>query len=234
MINRITITGPDQMTSPQDLNFLTQQYPAVEWAILVSASQTGKSKRFPGIDQILDIIEELDRPNLSLHLCGSYVRDLLMGDGTFIYETLAPIWKHFQRVQINTHGQPHPYDPMKVVEFLKLWPEKEFIFQMDQENTQVLTECAAMGVNCSGLFDMSHGAGVSPKEWPLPFKFVKCGYAGGIGPENIAREMEKIDQLVGNTMTWIDMETKVRTNEDWLDIEKVEHCLSAHARYLLG
>jgi phosphoribosylanthranilate isomerase len=40
---------------------------------------------------------------------------------------------------------------------------------------------------------------------------VKCGYAGGIGPDNIREQIIKVNQIVGDVDTWIDMETLIRS-----------------------
>jgi hypothetical protein len=60
---------------------------------------------------------------------------------------------------------------------------------------------------------------------------VKCGYAGGIGPDNIAEQMSKVNFIVNDVDTWIDMETKVRScNDQQFDIVLVEKCLALAER----
>ena len=82
------------------------------------------------------------------------------------------------------------------------------------------------GVNCSTLFDLSHGAGVLPEQWPKPLPGIRCGYAGGLSPDNIKEQLTLISAAVGDTPIWIDMETHVRSNNDRLfDLGKVEQVL---------
>lgn len=230
MIKIVTITGADNSVTPQDIANLAMDFPFSEWAILVSRSQQG-GRRFPSIDWIKELIEikKILPFNLSLHLCGAYVRELLIGDISFIQNELFSIWPYFERVQINTHGQEHKISIGRLIEALSIWPDKEFIFQYDEVPYHItaLNEAKANNLKVSALFDLSHGAGVLPSEWPDLLPGLKCGYAGGISPENIAAQCEKVNLKVGSVDTWIDMETHVRSNNDSLfDLNKVDKCLS--------
>lgn len=46
--------------------------------------------------------------------------------------------------------------------------------------------------------------------------------------------MLKINDLVGETETWIDMETRVRNDREWLDLDKVERVLEIAAPIING
>ena len=114
-----------------------------------------------------------------------------------------------------------------------LW-EPEVIFQGDEVNAgaglHVQTKQA--GFSVSMLFDCSHGAGVLPKSWPNSIPSIKCGWAGGMGPANIATQIPRIDAayLAGGSSFpyWVDMETLVRTETkpDEFDLNK---CLAVAA-----
>lgn len=226
MITTVTITGADDSIRPQELLSITNHYPFVEWALLVSRSSTGHG-RFPSIEWIKELQTIAPDLKISCHLCGAYVRELLLGDIDFITNELDDIWNQFQRVQINTHGIPHAFNHSKMLKALNIWPEKEFIFQYDNANSDILLAANRNGVNCSALFDLSHGAGVSPSEWPDLLPGIKCGYAGGISPKNIKSECIRVSEKTGEVETWIDMETHVRSNNDKdFDLTKVESCLS--------
>jgi len=239
MITVVTITGADESVKPGDLFQLSMKYPFVEWAILVSRNSTGQKSRFPKMDWIKSLIDvaavtkHSQAPmKLSLHLCGDYVNELLNGEVGFIYSELAEIWLAFQRFQINTHGIAHEYDGKGLIETLKLWPEKEFIFQYDEVNDGALKACVNAGVNCSALFDLSHGAGIAPDKWPQPIDGIKCGYAGGISPENIVKNIMAVNSVSRGRETWIDMETHVRSNQDkQFDLYRVEDCLRKYTEF---
>lgn len=226
MITTVTITGADDSIRPSELLPLTNRYPYVEWALLVSRSSTG-FKRFPSIKWIEELQSLSPDLKLSCHLCGAYVKQILLGDIDFIAKDLRTIWSAFQRVQINTHGIPHPFHQKEMLEVFGLWPEKEYIFQYDNQNSDILLAAHRNGIKCSTLFDLSHGAGISPSEWPDLLPGIKCGYAGGISPENIINECIRVSEKTIEIETWIDMETHVRSNNDEdFDLTKVESCLS--------
>ncbi len=68
------------------------------------------------------------------------------------------------------------------------------------------------------LYDPSGGFGREPAAWPRhPGGDRLVGYAGGIGPDNAARVVEAIG---ADGPYWIDMESRVRTEDDWLALEK--------------
>ena len=71
------------------------------------------------------------------------------------------------------------------------------------------------------LFDLSEGAGMESFElWPKPPPGQRVGYAGGIGPHNIRRAMEFVNQHT-HARIWLDMERNVRTPDYLMDLGKV-------------
>lgn len=234
MITKVTITGADDSISPAALIPITEKYPFVEWGILVSSRNFGNN-RFPSMDwlKLLEVVKK-DHPEikLSCHFCGAYVREILLGNFAPIQE-LGVIWNIFDRVQLNTHGLEHAIDSQKMALLMLTYSEKEFIFQYDGVNTRGLFYAKEKMVNCSALFDLSHGAGILPNEWPSLLPNVPCGYAGGISPENIEEQIIAIERRAGDSPIWIDMETHVRSNMDAeFDLEKVERCLSISSKYV--
>lgn len=226
----MTITGADNSIKPQELCELTYRFPFVEWGILVSKKQYGNN-RFPSKDWIKKLVYEVhESTQLSCHLCGQFVKDILIGKDN-AQQDLGELWNFFNRVQINTQGIPHAYFAEKLSAILV--PGKEYIFQYDNQNAEILEAAINSGAKCSTLFDLSHGAGVLPSKWPLPFPNIKCGYAGGLSPENLNTQIQLIESKVGNTEIWIDMETHVRSNNDMLfDLKKVEKCLKIASKYI--
>lgn len=254
MLDRVTITGADDSIRPDDLIPLTQEFPFVEWGILASHSSTGRTSRYPSWEWMVTLqARSCDCPmNLSLHLCGRWVRNLLVGrrddqlhDATFF---------RFQRVQLNFHAENARCEPTKFAARLREI-NRHFLFQLDGENGNEHLD-AANGEevpHCYGLFDVSGGAGILPKEWPQP-KYLDVqpgedgcgeeywayhGYAGGLGPENLAEQIPRILAAAAATehtregRIWIDMETHVRSDHDRLfDLNKVRRCLEIAATYI--
>jgi len=233
MITKVTMTGADDSISPAALIPLTEKYPFVEWGILVSRRNFG-SNRFPSQNwlRLLEVMKK-DRPEikLSCHLCGIYVKHFLLGIRDAILG-LDTIWNIFDRVQLNTHGIEHDFNAKYISDLMSQYSEKEFIIQYDGVNTELLFSVGHLP-NCSALFDLSHGAGILPNEWPSLLPNVPCGYAGGISPENIEGQIIAIERRAGNNQIWIDMETHVRSNMDTqFDLEKVERCLEIASKYV--
>lgn len=217
-LTKVTLTGADDSVTPEDLFKLSKRYPFVEWGILLSRNSVGQ-KRFPSkkwLDNLTKKRRFVEREiNFSAHLCGGYVREILKGNLGFIYNEITPAtWRLFQRVQINTHGQLHEYTTDGIATFIETYYTKEFIFQYDDVNTGIFRE-AGKYMETSFLFDLSHGAGVLPEEWPEPIEGRQCGYAGGLGPDNVEEQIKMISKKVpANYELWIDMETKIRDRND--------------------
>jgi hypothetical protein len=198
--------------------------------ILISRKQFG-NYRFPSKKWLNELFKFKNDLKLSCHLCDAYVRELAQGKEAFINE-LDYFFTMFERVQINFHAIPHEYSDDMIL-LLKNIKNKEFIFQYDNVNTSILDSAHSANINCSALYDLSHGAGILPNEWPLPLHNIKCGYAGGLSPDNLDEQIKLIESKVCDTEIWIDMETHVRSNNDSLfDLEKVQKCLEIASKYI--
>jgi len=233
-LDRVTITGADDSVEPSDLLALSREHPFVEWGLLVSASNTG-TPRFPSYRWLLSLVEQCivaavnyREPRLSLHFCGRWVRGLLLGQ----QPEGMPHWftgPQFQRMQLNFHGETLPCVPEAFGKALGDFQDKQIIFQIDGHMGQSFLASVAdergNPFDAVPLFDCSHGAGVLPGTWPAPFcPKTYHGYAGGLGPDNLAEQLPLIGAAAGETRIWIDMESRVRTDERF-DLAKVRRCL---------
>ena len=235
-LDRVTITGPDNSINPTDLISLTKEFPFVEWGILYSASSMG-SNRFPNADWLHELRSMSRREHLplSLHLCGQYVRRILVGDDPQDVWTFIDV---FDRVQLNFHAEKNICNPKAchgTLLRLSDHGQREFIFQIDGERgNQHLKAIQEEGddFRSFGLFDVSGGAGILPRDWPAPLLMLDDGtpdyhgYAGGLGPDNLAEQIPLIAKAANGCRFWIDMETHVRSHNDRIfDLEKVRRCL---------
>lgn len=171
--------------------------------------------------------------NLSCHICGQWCKDVLTGRNT-IELTFPGLLSVFKRVQLNFHAEKHSIT-RQGLDLLKNDPHfcsKQIIFQMDGVNESIFSKATAAGVNAVPLFDLSHGAGVLPDEWPDPIADY-CGYAGGLGPDNLQEQVLAIAQSSSENRIWIDMETRVRSDRDRkFDLDKVKQCLDIAKKYV--
>jgi len=178
---------------------------------------------------------------LSGHLCGRWVRDLLAG--RFTYKEERPdhfaLWK---RMQLNFAGGPEPAEDFWWA-LASVHDRVTFIFQVNGDSDYLYYSPAegdwpggamARGLNAVALYDHSGGKGRVPRNWtPLPHPEVFTGYAGGLGPDNLADQLKRIEDAVGDSTIWIDLETKVRSDNDQVfDLDKVRRCYDIARPYL--
>lgn len=238
MIKKVTITGADDNTDPKALFELSRAYPFVEWGILRSQRQEGRP-RYPSNDWMFAFKMEhmslsnrsIQRPSIqvSIHLCGSWVREFLEGN-MFPARFLGEL---YQRVQINTHGELHRVTE-DFITLVKSMPETEFIMQVDGLMNEFIQRSVG-NFRVAALFDLSSGAGILPDHWPKPLHGIHCGYAGGLSPENVVDQIRSIEVIAGDSPTWIDVETHVRSvidGKDVLDMSKVETFLRRSAPFV--
>lgn len=110
--------------------------------------------------------------------------------------------------------------------------EKEFIFQWDGVNDHLTYASFAAGLKVAALFDTSGGAGQLPLSWPKPIAAFPCGYAGGLGPDNVAEQLRSIARVCQQPF-WIDMERNVRSFDDQdLDLTAVRRVLYSSRQFL--
>lgn len=218
-----TLTGADDTVDPGDLFQLSQEFPFVEWGILIGSKSRHRFPSANWIRRLCLLANYSDKKiNLSLHICGSQLDLITTGNPI---PGSAP---QFKRCQLNFHGEPRGNVGGKIAEaFEKMLPwAPTIIFQLDGENHSLSKECLANAFSCVGLHDLSHGAGVTPAEWPeggtahMPY-----GYAGGLGPDNIAEQLPKIHAAAFGAPYWIDMETKLYTGLQF-DLAKCREVLT--------
>lgn len=217
----VTITGADESVDPAWLLGLSERYPYVEWGILLSQKRSGKEPRYPGaawIKELSDAVFKHKGVNLSLHLCGQWGREALVGEWR-PPQQLFYICMQAQRIQFNVPNPPLT----KLVETSK-------------QHILPVPDFAAVPANFAPLFDRSGGRGALPSEWPTPLPGVYCGYAGGLTPANLDASLQAILGLADDTQEcWVDMESGVRghrNGQDVFDLDKVEACLRIAERYV--
>jgi hypothetical protein len=243
----VTITGADDGVTPDELVSLSEEFPFAEWGILFSSKHHGVP-RWPStgwVHRLAAIAERSPAMNLSAHLCGQWVRDLLAGRFTFA-ETFPWLLPRFARVQLNFHAEPQQVLGARFLLALQAHTRRadgdrrQFILQADGVNNAIFETARfePADVDVTTLFDLSHGNGLTPVDWPRPYtderlEPVYCGYAGGIGPDNVVEQLGRIAAAAAGGPFWIDMETRVRTPDDArLDMAKVRRVLVACAPFV--
>jgi len=224
-IKIVTLTGADDNTDPLDLMNLSEKYPFVEWGILFSDKKIG-TPRYPSKIWINNLYRISNRKlNLSAHFCGSLVNESL-NYGTNIHLENSE-FKSFNRVQLNLGRRiqeisNYTTNLTKISKTKKLILGGNYNCNIDQNIFDK--------TNIFPLYDESGGRGLE-SSWKNPFhKEFFVGFAGGLGPDNLIQELNKIAEIVDGDI-WIDMESKIRTNNK-LDLEKCNKILDLVADYM--
>ena len=234
----VTLTGASDDVDVKELVDLSLEFPFVEWGILYSHKLSGVEQKYPSRQWIKKFFDTVNMTgysnpmNVALHLCGNVIDDYI-NDTLFtvnpssknninIVEFMHPyfILENF-RLQLN-FTLPHIGVDIEDIEAVisgELFP---IITQHKPANTILLEY--GFPSNHQLLFDTSGGRGITPTEWPEQIPEKMCGYAGGIGPDNIKDVLSAISNIAV-TPYWIDMEAKLRTN-DKFDLDKCRYILN--------
>ena len=197
---RISFTGLDRKTCKAEIETLLED-DRVELGVLYSRTPRGRN-RYPEHDQIAQLLDWC-RGRGALHICGAGLHDLL--DGYMEYLTRSAV-----RIQVNG-----PISLDEAGKILRTHPAQMIITQNSIRNLPLLN---LEGDNHALLVDGSTGYGRIPETWERPDTVKQVGFAGGLGPDNIKAELERI-RRVATEPYWIDMESGLR-KEDWFDFQK--------------
>lgn len=209
-IGKITLTGADERTDVQDLVRLAHDYPEVEIGLLYTATPEGRP-RYPSRHWILHAATALSG-RVAIHVCGRGARHELSEGG------MADLIFHAPRIQVNGRIEAAEAEWLSSL-------VGTLITQHNESNTQLLDVRAPNHVL---LMDASGGRGVSPEAWTPPDTPKLIGFAGGMGPDNLAVEYPRISQ-VARPGSWSDMEGKLREN-DWFSLRLARQCADLHRK----
>jgi hypothetical protein len=168
--------------------------------------------------------------NLSAHLCGKWVRDIVYY-GIIPHELLSS--GIFKRVQLNIHNIKSA-DINFIVGLKKLINDYglEVILPWNGIHTELIDMAKNNDIKISALYDISGGHGIQISKFIYPIDKVMFGYAGGIGVDNIVQILDSLKQLLPvNYKTWIDMETKTRSENNFFDLYLVKEILKLCSIY---
>ena len=219
----VTFTGIDNWTNLDALERLQEQYPYAEFGVLASYHYGENGPRFPE-PHVFDALKGR-KLNLSLHLCGKLALYSVATNFDAAIKFLGEEhFNMFKRVQLNMHIKQVEQEQLAALT-LKGNLE-QIIIQM--HTPQLCRQYFADGYHndCLGyLLDSSAGAGVDTPIDIVTQQGVDVGYAGGMGVSNVWSKLKTLLQHESNDVFWIDMETRVRTNEI-LDLELVRQVLA--------
>lgn len=206
--HRITLTGADERTDLDGLRELITRSPMVEIGLLYTTTPEGRN-RYPSRQWLQSAAKALSG-RVAIHVCGRGARKEL-SEGT-----LAFLTHHAPRVQVNGHLEIEEAEHLAT-------RVGTLLTQHNARNSHLLDVRAS---NHAVLIDASGGQGISPETWSPPETAKTVGFAGGLGLDNLAHELEQI-ALVARPGHWVDMEGKLRQN-DWFDLATATLCADIH------
>lgn len=130
----------------------------------------------------------------------------------------------FQRVQLNFKiGRNKAPEIGRLESQMKQYPHLRFILSYNDANADLIGKIyQRRQVVFDCLFDESFGEGVAPSQrHPPVFADVIQGYAGGLSPENVSSELEKIADIVPlDAVIFVDAEGKLKGDDGHFDYAK--------------
>lgn len=257
-LTHCTLTGIDDRTDLSMLATLSGRYAHAEWGFLYSPKRQGQPGRYPAVATLCRAFEGLPASvRVALHVCGDGVQDLVAGESV-VTDLVALVGQRGGRVQLNFNlgklshtarmdarlcsqddhsgKSDHPFNSTSLLcgisRVLAHHPLVTFIAQYHAQN-HAAYEVLRGRPNFAVLFDRSGGTGRLPDRWPAPLGDVPCGYAGGLGPDNLVDQLDVIAETAGERDIWIDMENNLRTRDgqgvDWFDLRHAGLCLDITA-----
>ena len=219
----VTFSGVDETADLERLKEIRSHYFTVEWGLGLAVERQNPEAGFPGVDWICQLAPEL---NLSAQLTGKSSRAFLMGDDTELMAKYGKVWPLFRRIQINSTDGIDQVDLPRLSQLIAKNPDKQIILRIRDRDLEVADALVAQGISCSTLFDESEVEESAQKKWPKGLKrFAACGYAGGLGPDNIYKQLTPILNAAQSAERWwVEIDSCLRTQDQNRDVFSLVSC----------
>ena len=170
-------------------------------------------------EQLLHETLQTSRVNLAIHINNEWSNDIctrgVIPDVILNWITLTRSYHYplIKRIQLNmSKNTADNIKPSAIAKIIHDFPYQEFIFQYNDKTQNAIKKLHKTGAKFSLLFDTSGGNGIQPAQWQKPvYKTHPMGYSGGISPENVMQNLDKINKVVGDNEIWIDAEGKLKS-----------------------
>lgn len=222
-LTSITFTGIDERTDIDRIEKIQDKYPYVEWGVLMSYHWDENGHRYLN-PKLLDKLWYRGL-RLSAHFCGKMALDILGGETERMHAAIDYQFGLFKRCQLNVVATPY-FRRLRTMRVFDLQLD-EVILQMHSPSTldSFLKYVGEPTKHVSYLIDGSCGRGIDCPIEVYDNPDIHIGYAGGIGPDNVRNKLKTLLEHPSYGECWIDMESRVRDEDDWLDLDKVEQVL---------
>ena len=216
----ITVSDPRDHNTIYEMFDLWDIDPRVEIAVQMHPGKVSPdTERYKWIKQMVHDLYGFPRGcNLAIHvnndwcddICNGKIPDALKSMFDAYNFRLQPIVK---RIQLNMPQKTaENFNAQKLKNVIEFYNDKEFIIQYKPTTIDAVEQLHKTGANFSLLFDESGGNSKQPESWKQPVYPYNHnqGYAGGLTPENVADNLDKIAKVAGNHKIWTDVEGGVQ------------------------
>ena len=233
ILDKVTFTGADDKTDIQQMALISMAFPHVEWGILIGNDDRTGGPRYPSLSWQKDYYKFSAFTSTSIHACGKYARALMKGEEVLQIGDIGA-----ERVQLNIAlGSPKRKISDNELAFALESIENsgaKAIIQINSLTEEVQNRMRYL-IDVDFIFDASGGRGVL-FQGKLP-KFVSypdtMTYAGGLGLDTADAMLHELSFLYsGPQKVAIDMETKVRDDNDELDLKLCRKILQSVDRWI--
>ncbi|MBK6616358.1 hypothetical protein [Ottowia sp.] len=245
LLRYVTLTGAGVNTPVTRMKALSKRFPWVEWAVLYSPDRAGKEARYPTFEwlQAFALTAKRSGMNVALHLCGTAVQQLLEVTGSdrpYADTPLKPLLElaqSFGRVQLNVRGDVGDAPAFqRGIECISRCEERTRVVLQWNEHNAALCKWLWLQEGFEVLLDSSAGRGIERTEWHEPGMddLRRVGFAGGLGPHNLEAQLPLIHEAAKRRVYTIDMEGRIRSDADELDLAKCETVLQLSDAFARG
>lgn len=219
ILEKITCSDMREYNEIDDIINLGKRYPMSEFAIQAHPSKfSGWMPRYVWFETLMHA-SRVNDINLAMHVNAEWRTKICRGNIPYEIKRMWDMRRDngkpvIGRIQININGGKDSFRfyADKVADIIRAYPDIEFIFQYTPKQKNRIHALNKTGEPFSLLYDASGGRGISPDEWQAPIiENHKMGYSGGMAPENVAENLDKINLVVpAGDIVWIDAEGKLK------------------------
>lgn len=228
-IRYITCSDPRNHNTHDEMFDLCKMDPRVEIAVQMHPGKVSPdTERYKWIKQLVDKMSDdvttKDVCNLAIHVNNDWCDEICNGTVPVALQPLfnADRWyaQHMtrlepvvKRIQLNMPQKTADnFNAHKLKTLIEYYEDKDFIIQYNARTQNAVQQLHKIGANFSLLFDASGGRGESPESWQKPVYGPEHlqGYAGGLKPETVGTELDKIAKVARNRDIWVDIEGGVQ------------------------
>jgi len=231
-LEKITCSDMREYNEIDDIITIGKKYPISEFAIQAHPSKfSGWMPRYVWFETLAHAVRNTDI-NIAMHVNSEWRTEICRGNVPYEIRRLWDMRRYngkpiIGRVQVNINGGKDVFRfwANKVADVIRAYPDIEFIFQYTPRQKTRIGKLDGLDVPFSMLFDASGGCGKLPDRWHSPISPKhKMGYSGGLSPENVTENLQKINAVLPcEYTTWIDAEGKLKNPDTGhFDIARVE------------